>query len=100
MEKLYIAISIGLINFALMGYVTVFWTKAWRKYGSPAAHALAISSTFIAFIALSGSIGATREALTKDIHMSSITLFMSGFTLFYSVIQVMFTKGYFKKEKI
>ena len=100
MEKLYIAISISLINFFLMFYVARFWYLARKRYASRAARAMKISSIMVAIVALGGAACIMRHILTVETHTGNISLFMSGFTFIYVVIQVMLTKGYFNKEKV
>ena len=99
MEKLYIAAGISSLNFIFMIYVARFWYLARKKYDSLAARAMKVSSILIAAIALVGMISIIGHVLTGDSHTGNIALFMSGFTLVYSTIQVMLTKGYFNKEK-
>ena len=98
-EKLYIATSMSLLNFIFMIYVARFWYLARKKYNSRAARAMKVSSILIAAIALVGLISIVRHVLTDETHTGNISLFMSGFTFIYVVIQVMLTKGYFNKEK-
>ena len=95
---LWIAVIIGLINVGLMAHCAYFWYHAWRWYHSPAAHALTISCVFIALLAGVGSVGTLAEIIRSDTHMVTVSIVMSGLTFLYSLVQFLFTRGYFTKE--
>ena len=95
-----ISVIIGFINIALMSYCAYFWGRAWRKYDSPAAHALTISCVFIAMVAVLGSAGTLSEILQKETHIANISVVMSSLTFLYALVQFMFTRGYFTKENL
>jgi hypothetical protein len=98
MLMLWIAAVTGLINAGLMAYCAYFWYHAWRWYQSPAAHALTISCVFIALLAGVGAFGSLTEILRSETHMATISIVMSGLTLLYTLVQFLFTRGYFTKE--
>jgi len=99
MTMLYLSVALGIINCIIMSYVTLYWYRAWVRNGLYSGHALTIGSLFIALISMISALGAAAEIISGTEHIAPIFVSRSFLTFFYAVIQIMFTKGYFNKEK-
>lgn len=100
MVSIYIVLVLGFVSILFLGHSTYFWFRIWKEHHSSSAHAMTLSLILILFLAILGLGHNAVDLLQMGMDEVSISVLMSSFTFFYSVVQVLFTRGYFLKGEV
>jgi len=98
--NMYILLVMGILSVFLLGHATFFWFRIWKERHSSSAHAMTISLILVLGLSVIGLIHTITDALQKGLDEVNISLLMSSFTFIYSIVQVLFTRGYFLKGEM